>query len=37
MILVGLAVPVVAVAGHLVLALFILIPFGTIRRRARPA
>lgn len=36
-ILVGLVVPVVAVVGYLVLALYILIPFGALRRRSRPA
>ena len=35
MIVVGLFLPVLAVLGYLALALFILIPFGEIRRRAR--
>lgn len=34
MILVGLLVPTVAVLGYLVLAVFILVPFGALRRRS---
>ena len=37
MILVGLFLPVLAVFGYLALALFILVPFGALRRRSRPA
>ena len=33
MILVGLFVPVVAVLGYLVLALFVLVPFSALRRQ----
>jgi len=34
MILLGLFLPIVAVLGYLAIALFILIPFGAIRRRS---